>query len=177
MHNTLESTKVKACCVLLNAKNSSPVFNGDDIIIAATFVFKHQQSGKKMKIINCVKNVSLATLLFATAAHADVQLKDNSEILGHWVVSAESLKLDGEKKFIKSAWDFKNDGTLTAVSTDSLGRTSEMTVVVKYSVEDGVIKKQLSPGREKYETCAVVQKEGADMVLKCTNLFLFLTKK
>lgn len=131
-----------------------------------------------MKIINCVKNVSLATLLFASAAaNADVQLKDNSEILGHWVVSAESLKLDGEKKLIKSAWDFKNDGTLTAVSTDSLGRTSEMTVVVKYSVEDGVIKKQLSPGREKYETCSVVQKEGSEMVLKCTNLFLFLTKK
>lgn len=92
-------------------------------------------------------------------------------------MSAESLKLDGEKKFIKSSWDFKNDGTLTAISTDSLGRTKEMTVVVKYSIEDGVIKKQLSPGREKYETCSAVQKEGNDMVLKCTNLFLYLTKQ
>lgn len=176
MHNTLESAKVKACCVLLKAKNLSRLSN-DDIIQIATFVFKHQQSGKKMRIINCVKNVSLAAFLFASQAHADVMLKDNSEILGHWVVNAESLKIDGEKKLIKSAWNFKNDGTLTAVSTDSLGRTSEMTVVVKYSIEDGVIKKQLSPGREKYETCAVVQKEGTDMVLKCTNLFLFLTKK
>lgn len=130
-----------------------------------------------MRIINCVKNVSLVTLLFASMAHADVALKDNSEILGHWTVTAESLKIDGEKKFIKSSWNFKNDGTLTAVSTDSLGRTSEMTVVVKYSIEDGVIKKQLSPGREKYESCSVVQKEGSDMILKCTNLFLFLTKK
>jgi len=130
-----------------------------------------------MRIINCVKNVSLAALLFTSAAHADVVLKDNSEILGHWSVTAESLKIDGEKKFIKSSWDFKNDGTLTSVSTDSLGRTKEMTVVVKYSVEDGVIKKQLSPGREKYESCTVVQKEGSDMILKCTNLFLFLTKK
>lgn len=130
-----------------------------------------------MRIINCVKNVSLATLLLASVAHAEVPLKDNSEILGHWVVTAESLKIDGEKKLIKSSWDFKNDGTLTAVSTDSLGRTSEMTVVVKYSVEDGVIKKQLSPGREKYESCSVAKREGADMILKCTNLFLFLTKK
>ncbi len=130
-----------------------------------------------MRIINCVKNASLAALLFTSMAHADVALKDSSEILGHWSVTAESLKLDGEKKLIKSAWDFKNDGTLTAISTDSLGRTKEMTVVVKYSVEDGVIKKQLSPGREKYESCSVVQREGSDMTLKCTNLFLFLTKK
>ncbi|MDD5216137.1 MAG: hypothetical protein PHQ03_11465 [Methylococcales bacterium] len=130
-----------------------------------------------MRIINCVKNVSLAALLFSTTAYADVALKDSSEILGHWVVSAESLKLDGEKKLIKSSWDFKDDGTLTAISTDSLGRTKEMTVVVKYTVEDGLIKKQLSPGREKYESCSVIQREGSDMVLKCTNLFLFLTKK
>lgn len=130
-----------------------------------------------MRIINCVKNVSLAALLFSTTAYADVALKDSSEILGHWVVSAESLKLDGEKKLIKSSWDFKDDGTLTAISTDSLGRTKEMTVVVKYTVEDGLIKKQLSPGREKYESCSVAQREGSDMVLKCTNLFLFLTKK
>jgi hypothetical protein len=130
-----------------------------------------------MRIINCVKNVSLAALLFSATAYADVALKDSSEILGHWVVSAESLKLDGEKKLIKSSWDFKDDGTLTAISTDSLGRTKEMTVVVKYTVEDGLIKKQLSPGREKYESCSVAQREGSDMVLKCTNLFLFLTKK
>jgi hypothetical protein len=130
----------------------------------------------KMKIINCIKSVSLVALLSTSMAYADVELS-NDEILGHWVVSAESLKLDGEKKLIKSSWDFKNDGTLTAVSTDSLGRTKEMTVVVKYVVEDGVIKKQLSPGREKYETCSAVQKEGNDMVLKCTNLFLFLAKK
>jgi hypothetical protein len=130
-----------------------------------------------MRIKNGVKCLPLVALFFAAFAHADVVLKDNSEILGHWVVNAESLKLDGEKKLIKSAWDFKNDGTLTAVSTDSLGRTKEMTVVVKYSVEDGVIKKQLSPGREKYESCSIAQRDGSEMVLKCTNLFLFLTKK
>jgi hypothetical protein len=130
-----------------------------------------------MRRINYVKCLPLVALFSLGAAHADVALKDSSEIVGHWVVNAESLKLDGEKKLIKSAWDFKNDGTLTAISTDSLGRTKEMTVVVKYSVEDGVIKKQLSPGREKYESCSVAKMEGSEMVLKCTNLFLFLTKK
>lgn len=130
-----------------------------------------------MRIKNGVKCLPLVTLLFATFAHADVVLKDSSEILGEWTVTAEALKIDGEKKAIKSAWEFKSDGTLVSVSTDSLGRTKEMTVAVKYAVEDGVIKKQLSPGREKYESCSVVQKAGSDMVIRCTNLFLFLTKK
>ena len=53
----------------------------------------------------------------------------------------------------------------------------EMTVAVKYLVEDGLLKKQVSPGREKFESCSVVQKEASDMILRCTNLFLFLTKK
>jgi hypothetical protein len=162
--------------VLWLVKNSSVTFN-DDIIQNATFAFKYQTGVVKMKIRNSVKCLPLIALLFTSFAYADVELKDNSEILGHWTVTAEALKIDGDKKFIKSVWEFKNDGTLVSVSTDSLGRTKEMTVVVKYSVEDGVIKKQLSPGREKYESCPVVQKEGSDMVLKCTNLFLFLTKK
>ena len=130
-----------------------------------------------MRIKNYVKCLPLAAVFFACSAHADVALKDNSEILGNWAVTAESLKIDGEKKLIKSAWEFKNDGTLVSVSTDSLGRTKEMTVAVKYTVEDGLIKKQLSPGREKYESCVVVKREGSEMVIKCTNLFLFLTKK
>lgn len=130
-----------------------------------------------MRITNGVKYLPLIAVFFAWSAHADVVLKDNSEILGKWSVNAEALKIDGEKKTIVSAWEFKNDGTLLSVSTDSLGRTKEMSVSVKYTVEEGVIKKQLSPGREKYESCSVVQKEGTSMILKCTNLFLFLTKK
>ncbi len=130
-----------------------------------------------MRITNDVKYLPLIAVFFAWSAHADVALKDNSEILGKWSVNAEALKIDGEKKTIVSSWEFKNDGTLQSVSTDSLGRTKEMTVSVKYTVEEGVIKKQLSPGREKYESCSVAQKEGTSMILKCTNLFLFLTKK
>lgn len=130
-----------------------------------------------MRAINYVTYLPLVVALFAPFAHADVELKDNSELLGKWSLTAESIKLDGEKKLVTSSWEFKNDGTLVSVATDSLGRTKEMTVMVKYSVEDGLIKKQVSPGREKYESCSVVQKTGSDMILRCTNLFLFLTKK
>lgn len=116
-------------------------------------------------------------VFFAGSIHADVALKDNNELLGKWALTAEAIKLDGEKKFVSSSWEFKNDGTLVSIATDSLGRTKEMTVVVKYTVEDGLIKKQVSPGRDKYESCSVVQKEGSNMIVRCTNLFLFLTKK
>ncbi|HCT98530.1 MAG TPA: hypothetical protein DF614_00140 [Methylococcaceae bacterium] len=130
-----------------------------------------------MRIKNYFTYLSLIALSVALPAYADVALKDNSEIVGKWTMTGESLKLEGERKSVTSAWEFKADGTLISVATDSLGRTKEMTVAVKYLIEDGLLKKQVSPGREKYESCSVVQKEGADMVLRCTNLFLFLTKK
>ena len=130
-----------------------------------------------MRMKNCMKFLPLIALCFVSSVNADVSLKDNSEIVGKWTLTAESLKIDGEKKSVTSAWEFKNDGTLISIATDSLGRTKEMTVAVKYLVEDGLIKKQVSPGREKYESCSVVQKEASDMILRCTNLFLFLTKK
>jgi hypothetical protein len=139
--------------------------------------FKHQTGAVKMRIKNYVKCLPLIAIFCTGLAHADVELKDNSELLGKWALNAEAIKLDGEKKSVTSSWEFKNDGTLISVATDSLGRTKEMTVAVKYSVEDGLLKKQVSPGRDKYESCSVVQKEGSAMTLRCTNLFLFFTKK
>lgn len=130
-----------------------------------------------MRMKNCMKFLPLIMLCFVSSVNADVSLKDNSDIVGKWTLTAESLKIDGEKKSVTSSWEFKTDGTLISIATDSLGRTKEMTVAVKYIVEDGLIKKQVSPGREKYESCSVVQKEASDMILRCTNLFLFLTKK
>ncbi len=124
-----------------------------------------------------IKTLPFVALLFATSVSAEVLLKDNSELIGKWVLESESLKIDGEKKFVTSEWEFRADGTLQSTATDSLGRTKEMVVVVKYTVEDGLLKKQLSPGREKYESCSVVEKAGNHMVLKCTNLFLFFNKK
>ena len=130
-----------------------------------------------MRMKNYMKCLPLIALCFVSSVNADVSLKDNSDIVGKWTLTAESLKIDGEKKSVTSSWEFKTDGTLISIATDSLGRTKEMTVAVKYIVEDGLIKKQVSPGREKYESCSVVQKEASDMILRCTNLFLFLTKK
>jgi hypothetical protein len=118
----------------------------------------------------------IAAIFFALSAHADVALKDESEILGKWKVTAEAAKLDGEKKMVIVEWDFQGGGVLMSKATDAGGRTLEMLIPIKYKVEDGVIKKQVSPGREKFESCKVVEKKGNEMILKCPFLFYFLTK-
>jgi hypothetical protein len=123
-----------------------------------------------------VKILSLAAVFVAFSANAEVQLKDNSEILGKWNLYAEAIKLDGEKKAVTTEWDFQADGTLQTTSTDSVGRTKEMKIAIKYSVENGEIKKQTSPGREKYDSCKVLEKDDSKMTLKCSGMFFFLKK-
>jgi hypothetical protein len=123
-----------------------------------------------------VKTLSLAAIFLAFSANAEVQLKDNSEILGKWNLYAEAIKLDGEKKAVTTEWDFQADGTLQTTSTDSVGRTKEMKIAIKYFVENGEIKKQSSPGREKYDSCKVLEKDDSKMTLKCSGMFFFLKK-
>ena len=122
-----------------------------------------------------VKILPLVALFFAFTANAEVELKDNSEILGRWKLYAEATKLDGEQKPLTIEWDFKNDGVLKQTATDYVGRTKEMKIDIKYSVENGEIKKQTKPGQEKYESCKVVEKDGSKMILKCPFLYYFLT--
>ena len=123
-----------------------------------------------------VKILPLAALFFTLSANADVALQSNAEILGKWKLYAEAIKLDGEKKAVTVEWDFKSDGALLTTATDSVGRTKEMKIAIKYSIEEGGIKKQITPGQEKYELCKVVDKDGSKMTLKCPFLYYFLTK-
>lgn len=123
-----------------------------------------------------VKILPLAALFFAFSANAEVALKDNSEILGKWKLYAEAAKLDGEQKPVTIEWDFKSDGVLQQTATDSVGRTKEMKIAIKYVIENGEIKKQAKPGQEKYESCKVIEKDGSKMILKCPFLYYFLTK-
>jgi hypothetical protein len=123
-----------------------------------------------------VKILPLVALFFAFSANAEVTLQSNSEILGKWKLYAEAMKLDGEKKAVTVEWEFKADGALLTTATDSVGRTKEMKIAIKYFVEDGEIKKQTKPGQEKYESCKVVDKDSSKMTLKCQFLYYFLTK-
>ena len=123
-----------------------------------------------------IKILPVAALLFAFSANAEILLKDNSEILGKWNLYAEAAKIDGEKKAVKVEWDFKDNGVLQTTSTDSVGRTKEMKIAIKYLIENGEIKKQTKPGQEKYESCKIVEKNSSSMILKCPFLFYFLTR-
>ncbi len=139
-------------------------------------VFDVDRLGAIIIMKKYVKILPLAVLFFAFSANAEVELKDNSEILGKWKLYAEATKIDGEQKPVTIEWDFKDNGILKQTATDSVGRTKEMKIDIKYAVENGDIKKQTKPGQEKYESCSVVEKDGSKMILKCPFLYYFLTK-
>lgn len=124
----------------------------------------------------CVKILPLVAIFFTLSANADVELKDNSELIGKWDLHDEAVSLTSPKKALTQEWEFKEDGTLISSATDVAGRISALKIALKYSIENGEIKKQSAPGREKYETCRVIEKEGSNMILKCAYFF-FLTKK
>ena len=123
-----------------------------------------------------VKILSVASIFLAFSANADIALKDNSEILGKWDLHDEATSLTAPKKHTDTEWDIKSDGTIDTASSDKSGRISPMKITIKYSVEDGKIKKQSRPGKEMYETCTVIEKDDKNMTLKC-GYFFFLTRK
>ncbi len=127
-----------------------------------------------MKTITTLLTLFAAFVAFNAAA--DVKLENNAKLLGKWRVTAEAPALDKDKKKLNVTWEFQKDGTLMTIGEDTVGRTKEMDIPIKYSVADGVIKKQASPGRDKYEDCAVVEMSDKDMILKCKYLYFFLSR-
>ena len=126
------------------------------------------------------KTLSLVVIAFALPAQAEVALKDSSEILGKWRLHDESIKLNADKRPVQVEWNVKPDGTIETTTSDVASRPSEkrigeMKIPIKYSIENGGIKKQVVPGREQYEFCKVIEKTDADMILQCTY-FYYLTK-
>lgn len=140
---------------------------------------------KKFKIVGALLILLMSTSL--TQAE-DVKLEDNSSILGKWTLYAEAPALHKEKALVKIVWDFKKNGILSTLAKDTRKRTGTMSIDLKYSIEEGDIKKQSTPGREKYETCRVIEKKIVEkkgkkrekmeeMVLKCRYLHFFLERK
>lgn len=119
----------------------------------------------------------IGALMAGTANAADVVLEDTSLILGKWKLYAEAPALHKEKTKVNINWEFKDNGIIHTWAKDSRARTGDMSINVAYSVEDGVIKKQVAPGRSKYEKCRVVKLEGKDMTLKCQYLYFFMEKQ
>lgn len=115
----------------------------------------------------------------AFSANAEIPLTE-SDILGSWSVDKESIKRDGSNaKALKTVWTFNNDGKMVGVSKDSQAhaRMEEVRATLNYRIENGKMIKQVSPGRSKEEACTAEEKEGPKMLLKCGNIYFFMTKK
>jgi len=145
-----------------------------------------------------IKTLLLSTLFLAFSAQAKeqtIELEDNSTLLHKWKILAEAPSLRKPGTEVNITWEFKKDGTLLTKATDSRARTGAMTIAVKYSIEDGVIKKQLKPSSDKTESCKVVDPQGEylkiqkrsgeklkikiedkHMILHCKYLYYYLEK-
>lgn len=128
-----------------------------------------------------IKTLALLTFSFsltANAAEKFIELEDNSKILGTWHMTGESPKLSIKPTKVSNKWTFSKDGTMSSVSSDRRfsGFTGGNAIKVKYSIEDGMIRKQFQPGREKYEFCKVTKMEGSEMILHCKFNYFFFTK-
>jgi len=110
------------------------------------------------------------------AVEKTIKLEDNSKILGHWDLYAEVSELHKPLKKVVNKWEFREDGILVATAFDPR-LDGEATVEVKYSVNNGVLNKQVQPGREYYEDCAVIKLDVENLTLHCKNLYYLLKKK
>lgn len=115
------------------------------------------------------------SFLFTFSANAEeiIKLENEKPILGKWMMYAETAALHKDKKEVQNEWTFSRGGVLSVVSRDPRIDAPKL-INVTYSIEDGVIKKQFAPGRQKFEFCKVVKLEGKEMILHCKfNYYLF----
>lgn len=117
-----------------------------------------------------------AALLLSVSASADVKLEDNSLIKGKWTLYAEAIDRHKEQVGLSGIWDFRDNGVLNTVTSDRYGRTKNLEIDLNYKVENGVIKKQKTPGRSKMEACKAVELDDEKMILKCTFVHLFFKR-
>ena len=102
---------------------------------------------------------------FSELAWADVALKDNSEILGKWMLESVAPGLAKPKIEENRLWEFRSDGVVVTSGYNRHFKRDD-TQQFKYSVVDGKIKAE-DPGRPgKTLDYAVHEKSGNSMILK-----------
>jgi hypothetical protein len=129
-----------------------------------------------------IKLIIITSLIFPFTANAEATL-NQSDILGSWKVNWEANNPTGEGASIISSidttWAFDADGSMTSSSVDSdpYTRVSNFSATLNYRVEEGKLIKQIAPGRSTEDSCAVVEMNGSDLLLKCRFRYYSLTKK
>lgn len=109
--------------------------------------------------------VIILTAFSATSAQAEVPLKDNSEIVGTWVLESVAPALGKPKIPENRTWEFRADGTLvTSGFNRHFGK--EDTQQFKYQIANGKIQAD-NPGRPgKTLDYAVYEKKDDTMILQ-----------
>jgi len=133
---------------------------------------------KTIKLLSLLAIICIAFPANAKKPEQIIELEDNSKILGTWKIYAESAtRKKRNRKDVNIQWTFKNNGIIHAVANDTRGRTRETSIDIKYSIENGFIKKQVTPGSQRTENCKVIKLEGDDMTLHCKFLYFYMKKK
>jgi len=133
---------------------------------------------KIIKLLPLLAIVFIALPANAKKQEKTIALEDNSQILGKWSIYAESpTRKKRDRKEVTIQWEFKNNGIIHAIATDTRGRTGMTNINIKYSIENGVIRKQAIAGGSRYENCKVTKLEGDDMTLHCPFLYFYMKKK
>ena len=125
------------------------------------------------------KILPILLLMFTFNANAEIPITE-SDLLGSWSIDKESIHRDGsDSKELDTVWTFNDDGTMIGVSIDSQkhARVGKFRAVLKYRIENGKLIKQVAPGRSKEEFCIAEEKDDSSMLLKCKNIYFFMTKK
>ena len=129
-----------------------------------------------------IRMVSLLGVLFLTGAFnvsawAEVQLQNNSEILGKWLLESVAPGLDKQKIQENRTWEFRADGVVVTSGFNRHFKRDD-SQQFKYSVVDGKIKAE-DPGRPgKTLDYSVYEKAGDTMILKGgMEGFYFFKKK
>jgi uncharacterized protein (TIGR03066 family) len=120
-------------------------------------------------------------LLFITAfwasAHAELALKDASELIGSWKLNHTSPKIDGKKRPSDQKWEFRSDGTLVSTASDKRTKGT-FTVSVPYEIEDGKLVTGVAGRPGKKVSYTLIEKKDNEMILKGgADGFLFFTKQ
>jgi hypothetical protein len=126
-----------------------------------------------------IRAIGLFLLLgsFSAMVGAEVRLKDNSEILGKWLLTSVAPGLDKPKIPENRTWEFRADGV---VVTSGYNRHfgGEDTQQFRYQVANGIIQAEF-PGRPgKTLDYKVYEKSGDTMILQGgLEGFYFFTRK
>jgi len=114
---------------------------------------------------------------FLAPAHAEIVLKDASELIGSWKLNHTSPKIDGKKRPSSQEWEFRSDGTLVSIAADKRTKGT-FTVSVPFEIKNGKIVTGVAGRPGKTVTYTLIEKTDGEMILKGgADGFLFFTKQ